>query len=203
MEAQISTLDMPAQNAFCTGNFLFGVTGRTAALDDYLRPVDAALVFANGEMVLLSEREADGVLLALVCASSRSTDSPAPSTPPKLVHLSYTTSELNEPRVRANPLMRDAKLQGSPRGDQRAPSAGGVSQIVPDRGSGLGSAPIAVHDTALASVWVFGGTTVIPAHARDAVKKFVRGQRLPVGHMLMVRGLEQALPRSDLDRLLT
>ncbi|CAM9957051.1 unnamed protein product, partial [Ectocarpus sp. 4 AP-2014] len=125
MEAQVSPLDLPAKNVFCTGNFLFGVTGRTAALDDYLRPVDAALVFANGEMVLLSEREADGVLLTLSCASSRSTDSPAPSTPPKLVHLSYTTSELNEPRVRANPLMHDAKLQGSPWGDQRAPPASG------------------------------------------------------------------------------
>lgn len=146
-------------------------------LDDYLRPVDTALVFANGDMVLLSERETDGILLALSRSASQSFASLRSNilgnAQPKLVHLSYTTSAQNDPRIEANPLMREAKRYTK------------------------------ASDTALATVWVFSGWTTIPEHAKEAVKAFIKGGKHAVEHIVAARGHGHMLPRSDLERLLT
>lgn len=182
----MSTVRPSAQNVVCTANFLFGAANRTTSLDDYLRPVDAALALSSGEMVLLSDREADGVLLALSRSSSRSFASLGnclSSTPPKLVHLSYTTSEQNEPRIKTNPLMRAAKCHTQAQRLRRTQTK--------------------AANTALPAVWVFSGWTTIPDHAKDAVKAFVKGERHAVEHMVAVRGHGHLLPRSDLERLLT
>ena len=178
--AQIAAVHSTAQEVFYTRNFLYAVADSSrrllASQNDYLRSVDTALVFANGQMVLLSERETDGILLAL------SRRSPCyfvgrrrlyTSTAPKLVHVSYTTSEENETRLETNPLMRDAKLKTK------------------------------VSDTTLAPVWVFSGWTTVPEHAKAAVKAFIKGGRRAVGHIMAARGHAHLLPRSDLERLLT
>lgn len=187
-DAQMSAVRSSVHKVFCTANFLFAVSNHGAslsALDDYLRPVDAALVFASGEMVLLSERETDGILLA----QSRSSSQPLAShgrnpssAVPKLVHLSYTASEQHEPRLETNPLMRAAKRQTQVQRAVRSTKAA---------------------DTALAVVWVFSGWTTVPEHAKDAVKAFVKGGRHAVGHIVAVRGRGHMLPRSGLERLLT
>lgn len=90
---------------FCTENFLFATSVRRQ-LDDYLRPVDAILVFPNGNVLLLSEREADGVLRVL--ANGDGSIVPRPM----LVHLSYTGSGADHEPVRfaRNPLMRAAAI---------------------------------------------------------------------------------------------
>lgn len=200
-DAQISTVRSSAHKVFCTANFLFAVANQEVslpslddylrpvpALDDYLRPVDAALLFTDGEMVLLSEREADGVLLA----QSRSSSQPLPSlgrqpssAAPKLIHLSYTASEQHETRLETNPLMRAAKRQTAD--DVQQPAV----------------RPTEPADTALAMVWVFGGWTTVPEHAKGAVKALVQGGRHAVGLIVAVRGHAHMLPRSDLERLLT
>lgn len=190
-DAQISTVRSSAHKVFCTANFLFAVANHEVSLpslDDYLRPVDAALLFTDGEMVLLSEREADGVLLA----QSRSSSQPLPSlgrqpssAAPKLIHLSYTASEQHETRLETNPLMRAAKRQTAD--DVQQPAV----------------RPTEPADPALAMVWVFGGWTTVPEHAKGAVKALVQGGRHAVGHIVAVRGHTHMLPRSDLERLLT
>lgn len=161
---------------FCTSNFLFAVANHSTSLDDYLRPVDAALEFTSGEMVLLSDREANGILLAQSRSSSKplaSLGGQPSSVAPKLIHLSYTTSEENETRIETNPLMRAAKRQTN------------------------------AADTTLATVWVFSGWTTIPEHAKADVRTFIKGGRSAVGHIVAARGHGHLLPRSDLERLLT
>eukprot|EP00752_Nemacystus_decipiens_P003638 g3353.t1 len=187
-DAQMSSVrSSSAHRVYCTLNFMLAVEVKThdAPLDDYLRPVDAALSFANGDVVLLSEREADGILLA----TSKSSSQPVPPvgtrpscTGSKLIHLSYTISELDEPRLEKNPLMRATKRQTE-------------VPLVPR--------PTEVANAALEMVWVFGGWTTVPKHAKDAVKTLVKGGRHAVTHIVAVRGHAHMLPRSDLERLLT
>lgn len=144
-------------------------------------------MFPNGEMVLLSERETDGILLALSRSASQSSSSLGSylsGTQPQLVHLSYTASEQYEPRMKANPLMRAAKSQ---------------SHAQRSRLRSHTKAP----DTALPVVWVFSGWATVPEHAKDAVKAFVKGGRRAVEHIVAARGHGHMLPRSDLERLLT
>lgn len=159
---------------FCTHNFIFGTAnGATASsLDGYLRPVDAVVVFANGQAILLSEREADGVLQAF---SKSSGDKDLWVRTPMLVHFSYTGSLSEEPRAATNPLMRIAsrQMQGGP-----------------------------LSYEALASIWIFGGRTTIPPDGRDAVKDLVAGRRISVESIVAARGHQDMLPRSQLERLL-
>lgn len=175
-EAHISSLGSSAPNVFCTPNFLVGIAESTASLDDYLRPVDAALAFANGDMLLLSEREANGVLLAV--ARSRDRGQTATLKQPNLIHLSYAGSEQGGQRMSTNPLMREAVSHARRgRGTQRC--------------------------AALARIWVFGGTTTIPDDGRDAVKVLVKGKRSAVKHIVAARGYAHMLHRSVLDILMT
>lgn len=175
-EAQISSVGSSAKTVFCTRNFLFGTANfaTMSSIDDYLRPVDSALVFTNGDMMVLSERETNGVLLAL--AKSRGQGDTARPTA-KLVHLSYAGVEEGESRINTNPLMRDAVLH-TRKGHE------------------------ALSCAALARIWVFGGTTTIPVEGREAVRGLVKGKRLAVRHIVAARDHMHMLPRSDLERLL-
>ncbi|EFJ48301.1 hypothetical protein VOLCADRAFT_104794 [Volvox carteri f. nagariensis] len=77
--SSLASLSWSAE-VLCTANFLCTTTARTRAaittsrcgkeeaLNEYLRPVDAVLLFPSGQMVLVSEREADQ-LQGLVWAS--------------------------------------------------------------------------------------------------------------------------------------
>ncbi|EFJ48407.1 hypothetical protein VOLCADRAFT_91060 [Volvox carteri f. nagariensis] len=77
--SSLASLSWSAE-VLCTANFLCTTTARTRAtfttsrcgkegdLNEYLRPVDAVLLFPSGQMVLISEREADQ-LQGLVWAS--------------------------------------------------------------------------------------------------------------------------------------
>lgn len=175
-EAYIASMRSSAKTVFCTRNFFLGVAlhVRRGSLDDYLRPVDSALAFANGDLLLLSERETNGVLLALARADKRVVS----ATHAKLVHLSYAGSEPGDARLKTNPLMRNAVTYT--RQSRGAQSCG-----------------------ALACIWVFGGITTIPNDGRAAVKNLVEGQRRAVRHIVDSRGHGHMLPRSDLERLLT
>ncbi|CAN0036131.1 unnamed protein product, partial [Scytosiphon promiscuus] len=175
-DAFIARVRSAAKTVFCTPNFFLAISlhSRRGSLDDYLRPVDSALAFPNGDLLLLSEREANGVLLALARGGCSLPNAPQA----KLIHLSYAGSERGDPRMKTNPLMRDAVTHT--RQSRAAQSCG-----------------------ALACIWVFGGTTTIPSDGRAAVKDLVKGQRVAVRHIVASRGHEQMLPRSDLERLLT
>jgi len=60
-----------------------------------------------------------------------------------------------------------------------------------------------VGDKDLASIWVFGGITDIPEHAKDAVKTLIKGGKLAIEHIVTMRGHGKLLPMSDLEALLT
>ncbi|CAM9708595.1 unnamed protein product, partial [Scytosiphon promiscuus] len=175
-DAFIARVRSAANTVFCTPNFFLAISShsRRGSLDDYLRPVDSALAFRNGDLLLLSEREANGVLLAL----ARGGCSVPNAAQAKLIHLSYAGSERGDPRMKTNPLMRDAVTHT--RQGRAAQSCG-----------------------ALACIWVFGGTTTIPSDGRAAVMDLVKGQRVAVRHIVASRGHGHMLPRSDLERLLT
>lgn len=55
-------------NLYCTRNFALATASKQPPLNNYLRPVDALLLFPNGEVLLLSEREADQVQ-ACICVA--------------------------------------------------------------------------------------------------------------------------------------
>lgn len=174
-EAQIAPTSISAPMVFCTRNFLVGtMQSEMSSLDDYLRPVDAALAFTDGRMLLLSEREANGVLLALARSRETGGSTTGGSTQPKLIHLSYAGSEPGGERISTNPLMREATREHG-----------------------------TLRRAALARIWVFGGITTIPADGRDAVKTFIKGKWSAVKHIVAARGHGHMLPRSDLERLLT
>jgi hypothetical protein len=82
--------DLPwSESVWCTRNFLdavHGVAGGGVAENSYLRPVDALLALPNGECVLLSELEANGVLGAL---QSRRASGRGGTCGSALLHLSY------------------------------------------------------------------------------------------------------------------
>lgn len=103
-----SVRSQAVSRVFCTKNFLFATSLRSR-VDDYLRPVDALLVFPNGNALLLSEREADGVLRVLA------NDNDSIVARPTLVHLSYAGSVADhEPeRFGRNPLMRDGAISST------------------------------------------------------------------------------------------
>lgn len=143
-------------------------------INDYLRPVDAALIFANGEMLLISEREADGVLQAMAESGSKSAYS---AEFPMLVHVSYTTSERDGEQVELNPLLKTAVTA--------------MQKLSPQ-----------VTYPTLARTWLFAGITTIPSDGQQEVKALVRGKSFAVRHLVAARGEERMLPRSDLERLL-
>lgn len=173
-QAQISPVASSAPAVFCTENFLVGTMQPTASsLDDYLLPVDAALSFTDGGVLLLSQREANGMLLAFARSHER-LDTTERSIQPKLIHLSYTCSEQGGERISRNPFMCEAT-----------------------RACGK------LKCEALAKIWVFGGITTIPDDGRDAVKSFIKGKWSAVKHIVAARGHAHLLPRSDLERLST
>lgn len=105
VEARVFSISSTAEEVFCSLNFLFG-TGTlpaTTRLDEFLRPVDAALIFKNGKMLLISDREANGVLQAASTMGNRTG-----GVTTRLVHLAYTASDLEDEHIPYNPLMRRA-----------------------------------------------------------------------------------------------
>ncbi|CAM9657855.1 unnamed protein product, partial [Hapterophycus canaliculatus] len=107
VEASIDSTKTSAQAVFCTHNFFNTIENneRRGSQDECLRPVDWALAFANGDVLLLSEREANGVLLARGESNDRM--APEMSTPSALIHLSYAGSAQRGPALNTNTLMRD------------------------------------------------------------------------------------------------
>lgn len=157
-----------ASNERLDSGFL-GQPNNWLRLDDYLRPVDALLVFPSREVLLLSERETDGILRVM-----RDARHPRLGYP-KLLHVSYLRSSRDE-AVSQNPLL----------------SAAATEARVWQR----------VTNSALANLWVFAGTTAIPQEDHEAVQALVKGRRSKVLRLLEMRGVEQMMPRSILERLL-
>ncbi len=140
--SSIAELSWPAQ-VQCTSNFAHATNAST--LNDYLHPVDSVLVLPSGEALLLSEREADAVLLRMWRASRRRGPFSSPASGPMLVPLCYA---------------RQAALAQTPVGRQQAvvPLASSAHQV-----PGKGVAPAVLSQRlaspSLVATQLFNGET--------------------------------------------
>lgn len=177
---------------FCTRNFFHAIetNGERGSHDEYLRPVDWGLAFANGDVLLLSEREANGVLLARGGCSGRVAS--ATLTPPTLIHLSYAGSAQRGPVLKRS--IRVSSEITAQR-DQALNTNSLMRDIMRDGGARIYAA--------LAGIWVFGGITTIPKGGREAVQNVVKGGRVAVQYIVTCRDRGHMLPRSDLERLVS
>lgn len=167
----------------CTKNFLVTtLTSREArhtTLNEYLRPVDAMLVFPkSGEVVLLSEREADQ-LQAISWGGHSQGGYVATTTPavaPLLVNLCYARDALAHGRQ----LLLAVRLGGP----------------------GIALQPVPLSAEALVSVQLFDGEASYCSEVQQReVKLLVWRQRDAVEALLGMRGKSSLLPRSELERV--
>lgn len=189
MEQYLSTktalnpVDQQTPPVYCTHNFFFaskerldlgclGQSNDRPCLDHHLRPLDALLLFPSKEVLLLSERETDGILR--VMRDSREFCQGLEGLP-KLLHASYLRSS-REGAASQNPLLSAAATEARVRHS--------------------------LTNSALASLWVFAGMTAIPEEDCKHVQALVKRRRMIVVRLLEMRGVEHMLPRSTLDRLL-
>jgi hypothetical protein len=173
-----------------TANHL--AVGSSGGLDEYLRPVDALLLFpSSDEVLLLSEREADA-LQDLLWKASFSSSSSSSSGVPVLLSLAYARLAAADapPRVQqqlrlASPLIPTAAVGG---GQLR-------SQSKRMRMSELQDGIVQ-----LVSLLLFNGSASYGSEAqREQLRQVMRGKRGAAEVLLSLRGKSALLARSDLE----
>ncbi|KAG2494611.1 hypothetical protein HYH03_007376 [Edaphochlamys debaryana] len=173
---------------YATDNFLVTASPRPSPLNEYLRPLDALVLFpGSGEALLISEREADRLLGALwQRRRHEAAHGGRGSAAPLLVSLCYLRDACASeavPRLAVS-LDTGTTLAGS--------------------GTGLGAAgaaPGSLDARALVSMQLFNGEA---SYARGAARREVRalmvGRREEAEALVGMRGKGVALPKSDLER---
>lgn len=182
----ISTLGW-AGCVYVTSNFLSPVRlGSGDAANDYLRPLDAVLLLASGEAVLLSPREATGMLHAMQHIATRpqhdaviapgSLSCPTTFTAPVLTSLCYLAQAF---RQHSAPLLARSMGQG----------------VVACSGDQLVNDPCA-----LVSMLLFHGSARYGSGGeRAALLQLVKGRLADVRELLQARGKVSQLHCSDLE----
>jgi hypothetical protein len=180
---------------WATHNFVHSIaaSGAPPGLSDYLRPVGALLMFAgSGQLLLLSEREADALQRELWGHTVRRTAKPANL----LLSLPYL-------RLACNTDIRRSEAAGSSSAQQQQVF---MASELSAAGSST-AAPAASHlqrvlsVDALVSVQLFGGYMMYGSGAqRVLLHDMVSGRREAAQELVGWRGKLHTLPRSDLDR---
>ncbi|PNH10973.1 hypothetical protein TSOC_002217 [Tetrabaena socialis] len=164
---------------YCTRNFWLAVFTPAATdngMNEYLRPVDAVLVFpGSGELLLLSEREAEQ-LLARMRAAQGSSAATGSASGPALLHLPYTSC-----------------------------AAAGISRLWLAQSSGGNAAAAAAFlrlaAPELVSALLFSGETTYPSAVQQRELGALVARRLAEAEVLVaLRDKQSMLPRSDLER---
>ncbi|GLC49187.1 thioredoxin-disulfide reductase [Pleodorina starrii] len=170
----------------CSHNFLHAIASLPPGgpLNEYLRPVGALVLFRSGEVLLVSEREADQLQARIWDGARRSGAAASAADAPLLVDLCFA---------------RQAFVSGS------APVL-----ALPLTAAGGGGDGIAVAwsramqqlgPTQLASVQLFNGEASYGSEAlREALRALVWRRREDVEVLVGMRGKLALLPRSDLER---
>lgn len=154
-----------------------------SAGNDYLRHVDAVLLLPSGEIVLLSEREADGVVRAMRQAHAHA--NPLGPADRWLHH--------QQPALMHLPYMHHALATGTGRvmlAQAAHPVAAPSCAVLSD----------ASTVAALVSARVFNGDTVYGGLPSDDLEALVRGHKAEVEVLVGARGKSTHLPRSDVER---
>ncbi|GLC35571.1 thioredoxin-disulfide reductase [Pleodorina starrii] len=170
----------------CTLNFLVGIVRNPACcpLNEYLRPVGALVLFRSGEVLLVSEREADQ-LQALIWNGARSGGTATSAADaPLLVDLCFARQAF------VSGITPMLALPLTAAGGGRDGSAVKWSRAMQQLGP-----------TRLASVQLFNGETSYGSEAlREALRALVWRRREDVEVLVGMRGKLALLPRSDLER---
>ena len=92
------------QGVYATRNFIETIVERTPApaLSDFLRPLDAALEFPSGELLLLSELEADRLLPIFWSLEQTSPSKVGKLVGPRSVNLCYCRSDTTTLHLKAS-----------------------------------------------------------------------------------------------------
>jgi hypothetical protein len=177
-------------SCYATQNFVQSIAaGVSPGLSDYLRPVGALLLFpGRGELLLLSEREADALQSELWARPPLR----ASSSPNLLLNLPYL------------------RLRTSSSQDAAATSAGSAGQpplFLASQLSARGSSTRAelpvggVSGDALVSVCLFAGCVMYGSEMqRGLLHSLMRGRKEAAQELVGWRGKLHTLSRSDLDR---
>ncbi|KAG2488308.1 hypothetical protein HYH03_013158 [Edaphochlamys debaryana] len=175
-----------SERVFVTRNFLASVAASPwdVLLSDYLRPVDAAVLFPGcGEVLLLTEREADRLLGALRGQAAAGGAQRHGSTTP-LLSLCY---------------LRDAFVEAAP--PRLAVSVVTGKTLGGDEGAEGAAAVRSVSARALVSMQLLNGEVRYAAGAvRRELRVMVARRREAAEALVGMRGRGVALPRSDLER---
>jgi hypothetical protein len=173
--------DIPwSSDVFVTRNFYATVTG-TSGLSEYLRPLGHLLLFSSGEVLLLSDREADGVLKAAWGGSIS-----AVSKPPQLMLLTHADPHASQLHAGSGLRQAAAAATGQP--------------LTVTLGTGKHvSLQLTVQQ--VVSLLLFnGGAMYSSKEQRQQLVRMVRGRQEEVEALLALRGKLPQLPRSHLER---
>lgn len=192
--ASLGTLKWSPQ-VWVTHNFLHAACWSHTA-NDYLRHVDPVLMLPSGEAVLLSEREADGVLRAMWHAPQRACYGSAgvrkgrqTRHQPTLLSLCYAHQALATASRGRVLLAQAAQAEGAAGYDDLARAAT-LAALVSTR--------VFNGDTAYSGAE--GMAPQVRAGVDRALRALVRGRRAGVEALVGARGKHTHLPRSDLER---
>ncbi|GIL75394.1 hypothetical protein Vretifemale_5196 [Volvox reticuliferus] len=176
---------------WCTRNFLMAAASshNTAELNQYLRPVGTLVLFASGEVLLVSEREADQLQGTSWNAEPRFGDgSGGAANPPLMLDLCYACQAVTGGSY-DKPLLALPLAHG---GGSSTEATAMMTRSLAWRRMGAAQ---------LVSVQLFNGDSRYKSDAqRDRLRRMVWRRREDVEELMSMRGKMSLLPRSDLER---
>jgi hypothetical protein len=195
-----------SSKVFVTANFIATTAAATAArsgqcLSQYLRPVDSLLLFADGSVLLLSERENEGILEQLWKGSTSSSTSSS-SSRPVLLSLSYARLARSAAAAAAAPTTAaaaPASLSFLARPLQ--PISSSAASASRTEIASIASRLPAVAE--LVSVHLFNGASMFDGQndpqQLQVLHGMVKGRREAAEMLLDSRGRQAQLSRSELE----
>jgi hypothetical protein len=182
--SDLRLVDWPA-NIFCTVNFALTILPDFASskYDDYLRPLDSLLVFPGGEVLLISEREANAVVRLMWANSSIAI---------RFLHTAYARESFDHPESPTFVLQlpqNPGRLRQSPRLLRQSPRL-------------LRPAASSLDESTFTALQLFNGETAYKTENRmrflyELIDKNTAGGGPP--ELVRMRGFGQYLAYSDLE----
>jgi hypothetical protein len=177
--------DIPwSGDVYVTRNFYTTVTG-TSGLSEYLRPLGHLLLFSSGQVLLLSDREADGVLKA-AWGSTKRRSSSGSTKPPQLMLLTHADPDAFRKHGDSGLWLASAAPTGQP--------------LTVTLGAGKHSSLKLTVQHVVSLVLFNGGAMFSSMEQREQLVRMVQGRQEEVEALLALRGKLPQLPRSHLEQ---
>lgn len=180
-----------SRRVFCTANFVNATSQlpNTARSNDYLRPLENILLFQSGEILLVSEREADAFLELLWARPAADPDSGGSSAEagaraPTLMSLCYASAAFHKGGA---PSLTAGLAQSASLGSQ------GLSQGSHEQGVGI------VDANDMVSLRLFDGQALYEEAQSRHVHGMMFGRKEVALELVRMRGKQSSLSCSDLE----